>query len=161
MKAHTAGAVRELLFRLSISLKGAHAALEICGGLALLFTKPDAVLRIVALVTQDELVEDPNDPVANYALHVAQALTPRIEQFAAWYLLSHGVVKLLLVSALLRTKLWAYPVSMIVFGLFIGYQVYRYTFTHSPLLLALSVFDGLVIWLIWLEYQALRRPTTS
>jgi uncharacterized membrane protein len=161
MKSHTQGAVRELLFRLSISLKGAHAVLEILGGLALLFTKPDAILRIVALLTQDELVEDPNDLVANYALHLAQALTLRSEHFATWYLLSHGVVKLLLVSALLRAKLWAYPVSMIVFGVFIGYQVYRYTFTHFPLLVALSVFDGLVIWLIWLEYQALRRHATS
>lgn len=160
MRAHAEGAVRELLFRLSISLKGAHAVLEIFGGLALLFTKPDAVLRIVALLTQDELVEDPHDLVANYALHVAQALTLRTEQFAAWYLLSHGVVKLLLVIALLRAKVWAYPVSMIVFGVFIGYQMYRYTFTHSPMLVALSVFDGLVIWLIWLEYQAMQRHAT-
>jgi uncharacterized membrane protein len=136
--------------------------LEIFGGLALVFTKPDAVLRIVELLTQDELVENPNDLVANYALHVAQALTLRTEQFAAWYLLSHGVVKLVLVIALLRAKVWAYPVSMIVFGVFIGYQLYRYTFTHSPMLVALSVFDGLVISLIWLEYQAaLRRHATA
>lgn len=157
MRARSSGTVRELLFRLSISAKGAHAALEVFGGLALLLTKPDAVLRIVALLTQDELVEDPNDLVANYALHAAQALTLGTEQFAAWYLLSHGVVKILLVSALLRAKLWAYPISLVVFGVFIGYQVYRYTFTRALGLIGLSIFDLLVIWLIWLEYQALRR----
>ena len=64
--------------------------------------------------------------------------------------------KLLLVGALLRRKLWAYPIAMIAFGAFILYQLYRFTFTHSIGLIALSVFDLAVIWLIWLEYRALR-----
>jgi uncharacterized membrane protein len=45
---------------------------------------------------------------------------------------------------------------VIVFGAFIVYQLYRFTFTHGIGLIALSVFDLVVIWLIWLEYRALR-----
>jgi uncharacterized membrane protein len=65
-------------------------------------------------------------------------------------------VKVVLVAALLRNKLWAYPVSLVVLGLFIFYQLYRFSYTHSPALIALSVFDVLVIALIWHEYRIVR-----
>jgi uncharacterized membrane protein len=40
-----------------------------------------------------------------------------------------------------------------VFGGFIAYQLYRYTHTHSLALIALTVFDAIVIWLVWLEWR--------
>ena len=63
--------------------------------------------------------------------------------------------------ALLRSKLWAYPAAIAVFGGFVGYQVYRFTLTGGFGLVALSVFDLIVIWFIWLEYRAtkFRRST--
>lgn len=148
---------REFLFRLSVSLKGLNALLEIAGGLALFLVSPAFILRTVAFLTQDELKEDPRDLVANYGLHFARYLSLGTEHFAAWYLLIHGVVKILLVVGLLRKELWAYPVGAMVFGAFIVYQLYRFTFTYSPGLIALSAFDGVLIWLIWLEYRALRQ----
>jgi uncharacterized membrane protein len=148
---------RERLFRWSVSLKGLHAALEITGGVALLFVSPDVILRLVGFLTQDELAEDPSDRVATFLLHQAQLLSVSSELFAALYLLSHGIVKGLLVIALLRHRLWAYPISIIVFGLFILYQLYRFGITHAFGLIALSLFDLLVIWLIWIEYRALTQ----
>jgi uncharacterized membrane protein len=59
------------------------------------------------------------------------------------------------VGALLKNKLWAYPLAMIIFGAFIIYQLYRFTLTHSIGLIALSIFDVAVVWLIRLEYRAL------
>jgi uncharacterized membrane protein len=94
-------------------------------------------------------------------LHVARHLSLGTEHFAAWYLLIHGVIKILLVVALLRAMLPAYPIAVIVFGAFIVYQLYRFTFTHSPGLIALSAFDGIVIWLIWFEYRALRQQLNA
>nr|WP_258171938.1 DUF2127 domain-containing protein [Burkholderia contaminans] len=46
---------------------------------------------------------------------------------------------------------------MIVFGLFIGYQVYRFTFTHSVWLLLVTALDIVVIALTWHEYRYLRN----
>jgi len=40
--------------------------------------------------------------------------------------------------------------------LFLVYQIYRYSHTHSVWLLALSILDLFVIVLTWLEYQRLR-----
>ena len=75
---------------------------------------------------------------------------------AAIYLFGHGVIKLWIIIGLLRKKLWYYPVAMIVFGLFIVYQLYRYTFTHSFLLLLITALDFIVIGLTWHEYRHLR-----
>ena len=58
---------------------------------------------------------------------------------------------------LLREKLWAYPASFAVFGAFIAYQLYRYTFTHGFGLIALTLFDLVVMLLIWHEYRLLKR----
>ncbi len=148
--------LRETLFRSSVSLKGLDAALEIVAGGALLAMSPDWILRTIAFLTQDELAEDPRDLVANYLLHAAQNFSLGSERFAALYLLSHGVIKIGLVAALLKAKLWAYPAALIVFGAFILYQLYRFTYTHGLGLIALSLFDLIVIWLIWLEYRALK-----
>jgi uncharacterized membrane protein len=150
-------ALRELLFRVSVLLKGLDAAMEIVGGIALLAISPAWILRVVAFLTQDELAEDPHDLVANYLLHAAQGFSVGGERFVALYLSSHGIIKLGLVVALLKDRLWAYPVAVIVFGGFILYQLYRFTLTHAPGLVALSLFDLGVIWLVWIEYRALKR----
>jgi uncharacterized membrane protein len=42
-------------------------------------------------------------------------------------------------------------------GLFIAYQVYRYTYTHSVGLVLLTVFDLFVMVLIWHEYRLVRH----
>ncbi len=151
------GELRERLFRIGVSLKGLDAALEIAAGAGLFFVSPASILRVVAFLTQDELAEDPRDLVANYLLHAAKHFSLRSEYFMALYLLSHGVIKLGLVGALLKNKLWAYPLAVVVFGAFIVYQLYRFTFTHAVGLIALSLFDAVVIWLVWLEYRALKR----
>ncbi len=153
----TKSQVRELLFRYSVLLKGLDAVLEIAGGIALWFISPEFIVRLTALLTRGELSEDPRDLVSNYLRHAASRLSLGGEHFMAIYLLGHGVVKLFVVVALLRNKLWGYPLSIIVFGGFIVYQVYRYTLTHSLGLIALTIFDLIVILLIWLEYRAVKQ----
>ena len=148
---------REVLFLVSMWVKGLDGLLEIIGGFALFAVSPSFILRIVRLLTQDEIAEDPRDLVANALRHAAGGLTFATEHFMAIYLLVHGVVKFALVWALLTRVLIAYPMSIAIFAGFIGYQLYRYTFTHGAGLLALSAFDFLVIGLIFLEYRALLR----
>ncbi len=115
------------------------------------------VKGLVASLTQDELIEDPSDFVATHLLRGAQTFSLSSKNFFAFYLLSHGIVKLFLVGALLRNRAWAYPASLVVLGLFIVYQVYRFTFTPSAGLVLLTVFDLIVMVLIWHEYRAIRR----
>jgi uncharacterized membrane protein len=149
------------IFEISVLLKGAHALIECIGGLVLAFVSTSTITGLVNALTQEELIEDPNDFVATHLLTVAQNFTVSTQRFYAFYLLSHGVIKVFLVVGLLRNKLWAYPVSLVVLGLFTVYQLYRFSYTHGVGLIVLTVFDVIVMGLIWHEYQLARRHLTS
>ena len=149
------------IFEISVLLKGVHALIECIGGLVLAFISTSAIASLVNSLTQEELIEDPNDFVAAHLLSLAQNFTVSTQHFYAFYLLSHGLIKVFLVIGLLRNKLWAYPVSLVVLGLFIVYQLYRFSYTHGFGLIFLTVFDVFVMGLIWHEYRLVRRHLTS
>ena len=58
-----------------------------------------------------------------------------------------------LVAGLLRGKLWVYPAALWFLAAFAGYQSYRFALDHSLALLALTIVDLVVMWLIWREYR--------
>ena len=131
------------VFVVSVLFKGAHALIEVIGGLGLYLFSTETIARWI-----DEV--DPHDRISRYF--------PLSEKhFFAFYLLSHGIIKSILVVGLLREKLWAYPASFAVFGAFIAYQLYRYSYTHDFALILLSLFDLFVIYLAVHEYRLLRR----
>lgn len=144
-------------FEISILLKGAHALIECIGGLVLALVSTSTIASVVNALTQEELIKDPKDFVAAHLLGLAQNFSVSTQHFYAFYLLSHGVTKLFLVIGLLRNKLWAYPASLVVLGLFIVYQLYRFSYTHGVGLIVLTVFDIIVMGLIWHEYRLIRR----
>jgi uncharacterized membrane protein len=145
------------LFEIGIILKGVDGVAELVGGLLLLFVTPADIHHLAAVLTQGELSEDPNDVVARYLLHTANGLTGNAVIFGAVYLLVHGAVKVGLVVALLLNKLWAYPSMIIILLIFIGYQLYRIALDPSAGLIALTVFDALIVALTWREYGRQRQ----
>ena len=145
-----------ILFDISLIGKAVDGVLEVIGGVVLFFVNPDQINEILRVLTQHELSEDSHDVLSNLLLHSVQNLSTGTEVFAAFFLLWHGVVKVGLVWALFRRHLWAYPIAIVAFGLFLAYQVYRYSHTRSVWLLALSILDLFVIVLTWLEYKRLR-----
>jgi uncharacterized membrane protein len=150
-----------LLFRISLLLKAAFSLLEIMGGILTYFISQQYLLRLVTTITQEELTEDPQDFVAHFLIQSAQRLSVSAQHFAAFYLLSHGVIKTGLIVGLLREKLWYYPLSIVVFGIFVAYQLFRFQVTHSLWLMAITVLDIVVIAMAWHEYQLLRRRIRS
>ena len=130
--------------------------MEIVGGILLLGLNPQTVNRVILALTEGELSKDPNDLVANFLVKVAHDFSLSGKYFGMLFLLSHGVIKLFLIVALYKKKLWAYPTAMAVFSLFILYQMYRYSFSHSFWLVVLSILDIFVIWLTVLEYRNLK-----
>jgi uncharacterized membrane protein len=143
-------------FRISVLLKGVFSLIEISAGVLALFFPVSAVTNFVIALAQGELVEEPGDFVATHLLSFAQQLSVPSGIFVAMYLLSRGLIQLGLVVALLKNKLWAYPSSLVVLGLFIVYQAYQIVLTSSLPLLALTVFDLVVMWFIWREYEVVR-----
>ena len=145
------------LFVVGIILKGLDGALELVGGALLLFIPPDKLKQLAILVTQPELTEDPDDFIANHIFQGAAGLTDHVVFFAALYLLAHGIVKVVLVVALLLDKLWAYPWMIALLAIFILYQFYQLTQTPSLGLAVLTVFDILIVVLTWHEYVRQRH----
>jgi uncharacterized membrane protein len=143
-------------FKIGLLLKAADGVLEIIGGLLLLFLSPAQIDHIVRTLTAHELAQDPHDLIARHLLHTTSHLTTATTLFGAIYLLSHGISKLVLVVLVLRNRLWAYPWLIALLLAFIGYQLYRITVQISFVLIALTIFDALLVWLTWREYRAKR-----
>lgn len=146
----------DVTFRVSVVLKGLDGLLETIGGLVLLFVRPAQLAQVVRTLTQHELSQDPHDFVARHLLRSVGHLSHGTTLFAAVYLLCHGVAKVVLVVAVLRQKLWAYPGLIALLLGFIAYQVYRLAYRLTLGLSLLTLFDLFVVWLTWREYRAHR-----
>jgi len=158
------GDLLDRAFAAGIIPKGLDGVLEVVGGVLLLVVSPTTIDQVSRALTQHELSEDPHDFLATHLLHAAGSLTGSSLKFGAAYLLLHGVVKVVLVAALLKDEIWAYPWMIAFLVVFIVYQIYRMTFAFSIGLLGLTAFDIVVAWLTYREYgkqrtARLRRDT--
>ncbi|MDQ2954743.1 MAG: DUF2127 domain-containing protein [Pseudomonadota bacterium] len=150
-------------FEIGLILKGIFALLEILAGIVAYFISQNFLLNLVRAVFHEELEGDPHDFVANFLIHSAQNFSVSTQLFTSVYLLGHGVIKAVLIAGLLRGKLGYYPAAIVVFMLFVVYQIYRYSITYSIWLLLITLLDIVVIWLTWHEYRYMRehRPAVA
>jgi uncharacterized membrane protein len=123
-----------------------------------LFVHPTQVVHFAEKIT----AHNPHDFWGRHILEWAHGFTKGAAIFAALYLLSHGLVKLVLVGAILKEHLWAYPGLIIVTIGFVAYQIYHMA-AHglSGGYIFLTLFDLLIIFLTTEEYgkqkERLRR----
>jgi uncharacterized membrane protein len=143
-------------FNIALILKGLDGLLELVGGVLLLIISPDSINRFAQYLTQHELSEDPHDFFVHHLLHLTGNLH-NTQTFGAVYLLTHGLVKIVIVVGLLRREHWAYYVAFVFLGGFVIYQVYRLTYAPSIGLALLTVFDLFIIWLTWRDFRRMRR----
>lgn len=143
-------------FEIGLILKGLDGLLEITGGFLLLYVSPERLNRFVRFLTQHELTEDPRDILANLLLTFSRHFSLSFQSFGIFYLLSHGLSKLIIIFLLRLGKLWAYPLSIAFLLFFVFYQIYRYTYSRSVFLLLLTALDMLMISLTVAEYGRIR-----
>lgn len=152
-KSPTNTPITDDAFKISLYLKAADGILECLGGLLLLILKPQQLNNLARLLTQHELSTNPNDFIANHILKSAHNLTSASLVFGALYLLSHGILKIILIIEVLRQRLWAYVGLIVVTVGFIVYQIYRLAYKPSLGLILLTLFDLVVIYLTQKEYR--------
>ena len=141
------------VFTLGIWLKGLDGVLEMIGGVLLLMTSPSTLNRLVVALTQHELGEDPHDWLATTLRQTAAQLSLSTQLFGSLYLFVHGLLKLLIVAGLWRGYRWAYPLAIVALLLLIAYQCFRLSSHFSAGLLALTLFDSVIVGLTWREYR--------
>ncbi len=139
----------------SVVLKGVISAGEIAAGLLIFFVPLTTLTAPFIKIAGAELFEEPGNLVAGYLVHAGNSLALAGSTFVAVYLLTRGLIKLLLIIALLKHQLWAYPSSLVVLGLFVAYQCYQFAVSPSIFLVVLTVFDLIVMYFIWREWQVL------
>ncbi|WP_097025665.1 DUF2127 domain-containing protein [Clostridium peptidivorans] len=143
-------------FHIGLILKGLYDIGEVLCGILLIFLTPERMSKLITLISKNELLEDPNDFVMNYLVSFSHVFSISMQHFTSYYLLSHGIVKVLILILLWKKKLWAYPLSCVMFTIFIILQTYRFSQTHSIMLLALTLIDILMIALTILEYRNIK-----
>ncbi|HEX2947017.1 MAG TPA: DUF2127 domain-containing protein [Clostridia bacterium] len=143
-------------FEFGILMKAVDSTLEIIGGIFLIFLSPSRLDRLTKLLTQHELSEDPRDIIARSILGLSSKFTVSTQSFGAFYLISHGIIRMALVILLWKRNVWAYPITIISLFLFIFYQIHRYVLDHSVWLLVLTLFDMIMIFLTYREYKNIR-----
>lgn len=143
------GILSHRLFLVGIFFKGLNGTLEIIGGFILLFINPEFLKKSIGLLFRPEFIGD-------YLFNIYN-ISKNTQNFAAFYLFAHGIIKIAIVSGLYLKILWVYPLSQFILAILVTYQLYRFSYTHSILLFFLTTLDIIIIFLIHLENKRLKK----
>jgi uncharacterized membrane protein len=149
------------LFKGTVIFKGFDGVLDVISSIVLTCIPSHNRINILPFLVRKELIEDPNDLLGNYLMSLSQHLLPNIIKFIIFYLAIHGLVKIGMALALWGGNPKLFRIVGIVLAISIGYQMYRFTHTHSILLLILTIIDMLIMFLLRHEYNKLVPKTTG
>jgi len=141
------------VFVVSLVLKGLDGLLEIGGGIFLIFLTANTLHHWIQSFVSWELSRNEHGLISTYLVNSAGKLDHGSTILGALYLLSHGLVKVVLVVAVLKNKLWAYPWMIGFLVIFIFYQLYLLITHFSFGILALTIFDIFIVYLTVIEYH--------
>lgn len=145
-------AIIHYLFLSAVTVKAFNGVIEVLSGLFLLLFGKQVEYEVFAL-TNYEFTERHSDYIGRHLATLARDLSVSSDHFVAYYLLFHGIMNFVLVVTIYKKKLWAYPVAILLFSIFLAYQIVRLFYNHSIGLGVMSVVDLLMIILTWLEYK--------
>lgn len=140
-------------FETTVFLKAINGLWETISGFALILISKTALDNSFIALTRKELIEDPQDKLIGFFNVQLQHLSTGTKDFAAIYILAHGILNIFLSYHLFKDRLWAYLVSIAFAIIFTPYLIYRVSHTHSYILTGAIVFDILFTILTWHEYK--------
>lgn len=147
----------ERIYKVGVAIKGFDGLVELIAGV-LLLTAPQLLHTVLQGVSGEALEHNGRFMayIAENVAHIDADLSKSGLLFVAIFLLSHGVVKLALVYALLKEIVWAYPYALIILAGFLVYQVYAFAIHPTFSMAVFSLLDAIIIWLVWGEWQKLK-----
>lgn len=152
LKKLSNGNIIYVTFSVGLLIKALDATAEIGAGIGLIFLTPEIINNFTEFVSKGILSPYLGDRVIEFG----RSFSIKTRHFAIFYLLSHGILKMTVIFFLWKEKLWAYPLSVAIFGFFIVYQTYHFIGSHSIFLLLLTVLDAAMIILTIAEYRRLK-----
>lgn len=151
------------LFLLGMWWRIIYGAMRIVLGLALLHVVGQPLLEVLTNIMQHELLERTPDILFTFLEHALTAHQFDVTYFLASYFIFWGSVDAVLSYHMLRDDIWAFPIAIVLIGLFICYSIFRLTYTHSHVLFGVIILDVFILTLIYKEYQKVkaRLATTT
>lgn len=134
-------------------IKGAHALVQFCAAASIYLMSGVNLQYITESIFQRELLEDPHDTAVQFFLERTQHVTAAGIDFAILYLFLSGVINTALCIAIFSGRMTGYLGALTVLACLTMYEIYIVNHTHSILMLAIIVYD---IVLLFLLYRALR-----
>jgi uncharacterized membrane protein len=145
------------LFRISLIIKATDGMLETLAGVFFYLVKYSTINAVIFSIFHGEIAENPRDLFWGVLIKEWHTFSLRTQSFWGLLFVAHGITKVVLAILLLKKYLWAYPLSIVIFSLFIIYEVYALIQQPSIFLGLITVFDAIVIGLIVHEYQRAKR----
>ena len=142
-----------VVYEYGLLFKALQAFLEIVAGVLFYAINTNKITTFILNIAHEELAETPHDIFSDFLINSANHLATSGKFYIIFFLLSHGIVKLILIMGLFLKKAWAYPASLIGLGGLIIYQIYRLFINHSILLLIFTIMDIIILWLIYREHK--------
>jgi len=143
----------DFFFRVGMAWRIVYGLARIVVGILLLHLIGTQLSDIFLSLMQHELIEDPNDLIFRLINSLFQYAPYTISSFLSAYLIFWGIIDIVLSGSLLMEIRWAFPVSIVTIGLFVIYELYRLSYTHSIVLAIVVTVDIALIWIIKREYQ--------
>jgi uncharacterized membrane protein len=146
-----------IAFTAGVLAKGIWGAMETAGSIFLVFASATLLARITAAFTAAEF----SDGFLTTAVtETIGGPSGDVRLFGIIYLLLHGIVNLILSLGLLRHRLWAFPTAIAIISSVAAYQTYQFAMSASVFVAGLTLFDMVMVWLIWHKWQHLLAPNT-
>jgi len=143
----------DFFFRAGMMWRIVYGLARIAAGVLLLYFVGTQLYDVFLTLMQHELVEDPNDLIFRLTANLFQHTPYAISYFLSSYLIFWGIIDIILSVSLLMEQQWAFPVSIAAIGLFVLYELYRLSYTHSIILAIVIAIDIALIWIINREYK--------
>lgn len=141
------------LFEAGVLLKALNSLWETAAGLYVLSSVHPVLKSWFVFFSREEFLGSYDEAVFQFISDHLNQLSISTKNFVGMYLLFHGLLNMFIAYNLYKNRLWAYPVSIGLTGLFLTYQGYRLFTNYSLILLCITIFDIAFIVLTWHEYQ--------
>ncbi len=148
------------LFRASMWWRIFYGFLRVILGFTLLRITGLLLSEFIYSLMEHEVTGEMNDVILGKLYVLFEIHDYTITHFLAFYFIFWGVVDIVLSVCLLKYITRVFPIAMGLIVLFILYGIFRFSVTHSLVLLCVIFIDTCILYLIHSEYIKLKSIQT-
>lgn len=146
----------EVIFQAAMYWRIGYGVVRIYIGYIFLHLIGVPAIEVYRRLFRNELTDDPHDHILRVVTHTLTQHGFSITYFLAAHFLFWGVIDIVLSYTMIRHHLWAFKTSIVVIIFFMFYEIYRFTHTHSLILLGFIFTDIFFVYLIRHEFEKLK-----